>query len=135
MGQILDAAKHKIMFFAADPDSDQDFDNVANLYAAPVSAFRGFNMETSSGTTQVYLYFEPQRMQGLDTTNDANAFDRVLLNIGTNKHKEVMAGIIQAINGDGPKSTGFIVIADDMKSKYASTDITSIQSITITEPA
>ena len=135
MGQILDAAKYKVMYFAADPDSDQDFDNVANLYAAPVSAFRGFNMETSSGTTQVYLYFEPQRMQGLDTTNDANAFDRVLLNIGTNKLKEVMAGIIQAINGDGPKSTGFIVIADDMKSKYASTDITSIQSITITEPA
>ena len=84
MGQIMDAARHKIMYFAADPDSDQDFDNIANLYATPVSAFRGFNMESSSGTTQIYLYFEPQRMQGLDTTNDANAYDRVLLNISTN---------------------------------------------------
>ena len=69
-------------------------------------------MESSSGTTQIYLYFEPQRMNGLDTTNDANPYDRVLLNITTNKHKEVMAGIIQAINGDGPKATGFIVVAD-----------------------
>ena len=135
MGQIMDAARHKIMYFAADPDSDQDFDNIANLYATPVSAFRGFNMESSSGTTQIYLYFEPQRMQGLDTTNDANAYDRVLLNINTNKHKEVIAGIIQAINGTGPSKDGFIVIADDMNSKYASTDITSISTITQTEPA
>ena len=135
MGQIMDAARHKIMYFAADPDSDQDFDNIANLYATPVSAFRGFNMESSSGTTQIYLYFEPQRMQGLDTTNDANAYDRVLLNISTNRHKEVIAGIIQAINGDGPTSTGFCVIADDMNSKYATSDITSVQTITQTEPA
>jgi hypothetical protein len=135
MGQILDAAKYKIMYFAADPDSDGVFNQALNLYAAPVSAFRGFNMETSSGTTQIYLYFEPQRMSGLDTTNDANAYDRILLNISTNKHKEVMAAIIQAINADGPTSTGFCVIADDMNSKYATSDITSIQSITQTEPA
>ena len=135
MGQILDAAKYKVMYFAADPDGDGVFNEGLNLYAAPVSAFRGFNMESSSGTTQIYLYFEPQRMNGLDTTNDANPYDRVLLNITTNKHKEVMAGIIQAINGDGPKATGFIVVADDMNSKYASSDITSISAITQTEPA
>ena len=135
MGQIMNAARHKVMYFAADPDSDGVFNQALNLYAAPVSAFRGFNMESSSGTTQIYLYFEPQRMNGLDTTNDANPYDRVLLNITTNKHKEVMAGIIQAINGDGPKATGFIVVADDMNSKYASSDITSISAITQTEPA
>tara|TARA_R100001163_G_C5014870_1_gene159553 strand:- start:494 stop:901 length:408 start_codon:yes stop_codon:yes gene_type:complete len=135
MGQILDAAKYKVMYFAADPDSDGVFNQALNLYAAPVSAFRGFNMESSSGTTQIYLYFEPQRMSGLDTGNDQNPYDRVLLNIATNKHKEVMASIIQAINGDGPKSTGFILIADDMNSKYATSNITSIQSITQTEPA
>ena len=135
MGQILDAAKYKVMYFAADPDGDGVFNQGLNLYAAPVSAFRGFNMESSSGTTQIYLYFEPQRMNGLDTTNDANPYDRVLLNIKENKHKEVMAGIIQAINGDGPKSTGFVLIADDMNDKYATSDITSVQTITQTEPA
>ena len=135
MGQIMNPAKHKVMYFAADPDSDGVFNQALNLYAAPVSAFRGFNMESSSGTTQIYLYFEPQRMSGIDTGNDQNPYDRVLLNIATNKHKEVMASIIQAINGDGPKSTGFILIADDMNSKYATSDITSIQSITQTEPA
>lgn len=127
--------KHKVMWFAADPDSDQDFDNVANLYAAPVSAFRGFNIETTDGTTQIYMYFEPQRMSGIDTTNDNNAFDRVLLNISTNKHKEVMTDIVASINGTGPSKDGFIEIADDMTSKYVSTDITNIQSITITEPS
>ena len=131
----MNPARHKVMYFAADPDGDGVFNQGLNLYAAPVSAFRGFNMESSSGTTQIYLYFEPQRMSGIDTGNDQNPYDRVLLNIATNKHKEVMASIIQAINGDGPKSKGFILIADDMNDKYCTSNITSVQTITQTEPA
>jgi hypothetical protein len=134
MGQIMNPALHKVLYFAADPDSDQDFDNVANLYAVPASAFRGFNIENSY-TAKIDMYFEPQRMSGVDTTNDNNAFDKVTLNITTNKHKEVCEDIVRTINSDGPKADGFIVMVDDMLDKRCSTNITSIQAISISEPS
>ena len=124
----------KMMYFGNDPDGDGVFNQGINMYCAPVSAFRGFNMESSSGTTQIYLYFEPQRMCGIDTTNDANPYDRILLTINTNKHKEVMQSIVQLINSTG-HSSGFLVVADEMNSKFCSTDITAVTTITQTEPA
>ena len=124
----------RVLYFME--ETDGAFDAANDCVAIPVERFKGFrNVSATAAVNELTMEFDP--MIGYSGAHDDNTFvaDSVELAIADNKHKEVMAGIIQAINADGPTSTGFCVIADDMNSKYASSDITSIQSITQTEPA
>tara|TARA_Y100000401_G_scaffold5728_1_gene3873 strand:+ start:1590 stop:1985 length:396 start_codon:yes stop_codon:yes gene_type:complete len=64
--------------------------------------------------------------------------DRILLNVNTNSHREVMHAIAAAANASGPTSDGVITVGDDAvddnngAAVYLHQDITSVASINIT---
>ena len=78
------------------------------------------------------MEFDP--MIGYNGSHDDNTFvaDSVELTITSNKHKEVIEAILNLIHGT--HSDGFIVVADDSNSVYASSFITAC-AITVTNEA
>jgi|3_EtaG_2_1085321.scaffolds.fasta_scaffold168317_2 hypothetical protein len=97
--------------------TDGAFDAAYDAYCPPLSSFRGFN---STGTTTT---LEMQFDSILGTGADIAAVDKVVLTITANKQKEVMDAIVQKLNSH-PHSDGFLVIADDTNSVYATSGIT-----------
>ena len=86
-----------------------------------------------SAVNELTLEFDP--MLGQVNENNDTSFngDRIVLEIQDNKHKEVIEDILALIHGT--HSDGFIVVADDTNSVYASNNIISCTSITITAEA
>jgi hypothetical protein len=62
--------------------------------------------------------------------NSAIVSDYVKLTTGTNKAKEACQDIVAAINAH-PNGDPFIIIADDVASKYVSSNITACETITV----
>ena len=107
--------RDRIMYFSTGDGANAS----GEAYAAPVNKLRRI---LPVSTTTLDLVFE-SNMGGLDT---------VRLTIATNKHKEVIEDILALIHGT--HSDGFIVIADDSNSVYASSHITGC-TITVTAEA
>ena len=121
----------KFLYFME--ETDGAFNEANDCVAIPVERFKGFtNVSGSSATTELTLEFDP--MLGMVEENNDNTFvaDSVELTITSNKHKEVMEDILNLIHG--VHSDGFIVVADDSNSVYASSHITAC-TITVTAEA
>ena len=113
--------------------TDGAFDAANDCVAIPVERFKGFtNKSGSSAVNELTLEFDP--MLGYLGSHDDASFtaDSVELTITDNKHKEVIEDILALIHGT--HSDGFIVIADDSNSVYASDHITAC-AITVTAEA
>tara|TARA_R110000824_G_C15009136_1_gene657100 strand:- start:331 stop:735 length:405 start_codon:yes stop_codon:yes gene_type:complete len=123
----------KILYFME--QTDGAFDAANDCMAVPVERFKGFRQ---AGTTVTELTMEFDPMLGYaagdaaGSHDDTFVADSVVLTITANKHKEVMDDILGLIHGT--HSDGFIVIADDSNSVYASTLITAC-AVTITAEA
>ena len=114
-------------------ETDGAFDAANDCVAIPVERFKGFtNKSGSSAVNELTMEFDP--MLGYSGSHDDATFvaDSVELTIADNKHKEVMEAILNLIHGT--HSDGFIVVADDSNSVYASSHITGC-AITITAEA
>ena len=122
----------KFLYFME--ETDGAFNEANDCVAIPVERFKGFtNVSGSSAVNELTLEFDP--MLGQVNENNDNSFngDRIVLEIQDNKHKEVIEDILALIHGT--HSDGFIVVADDTNSVYASDNIISCTSITITPEA
>ena len=114
-------------------ETDGAFDEANDCVAIPVERFKGFtNKSGSSAVNELTMEFDP--MLGYSGSHDDASFvaDSVELTIADNKHKEVIEDILALIHGT--HSDGFIVIADDSNSVYASSHITGC-TITVTAEA
>ena len=121
----------KFLYFME--ETDGAFNAANDCVAIPVERFKGFtNKSGSSAVDELTMEFDP--MIGYNGSHDDNSFvaDSVELAIADNKHKEVMEAILNLIHGT--HSDGFIVIADDTNSVYASSHITGC-TITVTAEA
>ena len=122
----------KFLYFMEEIDGA--FNQANDCVAIPVERFKGFtNVSGSSAVNELTLEFDP--MLGQVNENDDTSFngDRIVLEIQNNKHKEVIEDILALIHGT--HSDGFIVVADNTNSVYASNNIISCTSITITDEA
>lgn len=121
----------RVLYFME--ETDGAFDAANDCVAIPVERFKGFrNVSGSSAVNELTMEFDP--MLGYSGSHDDTSFvaDSVELTITDNKHKEVMEDILNLIHGT--HSDGFIVVADDSNSVYASPHITAC-TITITAEA
>ena len=121
----------RVLYFME--ETDGAFDAANDCVAIPVERFKGFtNKSGSSAVDELTMEFDP--MIGYSGSHDDATFvaDSVELAIADNKHKEVMEDILNLIHGT--HSDGFIVVADDSNSVYASKHITGC-TITITPEA
>ena len=111
--------------------TDGAFDAANDAMAVPVERFKGFH-QADGTNTELTMEFDP--MVGYSGAHDDATFvaDKVVLTITANKQKEVMADILNLIHGT--HSDGFIVVADDSNSVYASEHISAC-AITITAEA
>ena len=121
----------KYLYFRTEAD-DIDNDDSSSSGVFPVSSLKGMHPTTDTAIT---LFFEPTirvRGEGANATgnftnNDSNLplVDKVVLTVGTNRHKQAMRAIADKINEPLSKDNGFVVIADDVSSEYVSTDVTA----------
>ncbi len=121
----------RVLYFME--ETDGAFDAANDCVAIPVERFKGFrNVSGSAAVNELTMEFDP--MIGYSGAHDDNTFvaDSVELAIADNKHKEVMEDILNLIHGT--HSDGFIVVADDSNSVYASAHITGC-TITVTAEA
>ena len=129
-------AENTMLYFrsVADEDNDDGAETAAtNLTSLLIPASRLRWMNPTSDTL-LMLYFDSiKNTEGADNTDtEVTIADSVALTINSNQHREVMNGIIQAINGS---STGLVVVADDrttnvagstVSARYIHNDITGI---------
>ena len=122
----------KFLYFME--ETDGAFDAANDCVAIPVERFKGFtNVSGSSAVNELTLEFDP--MLGMVEENNDTTFvaDSVELEIDDNKHKEVIEDILALIHGT--HSDGFIVVADNSNSVYASKHIKACTGISITAEA
>jgi|TARA_B100002052_G_scaffold298889_1_gene334056 hypothetical protein len=106
-----------------------DDDDVAQSAMYPVSSLKGIH---PTSDTAITLFFEPQIRDESDA-QDGNVVnnDSVVLTTGTNKAKEAMQDLVEAINAH-PNMDPFIVVGDDNASSYIGNgNITAVGAITI----
>ena len=106
-----------------------DDDDIAQSAMYPVSGLKGIN---PTSDTAITLFFEPQIRDESDA-QDGNVVnnDSVVLTTGTNKAKEAMQDLVEAINAH-PNMDPFIVVGDDNASSYIGNgNITAVGAITI----
>ena len=134
-------AENTMLYFrsVADEDNDDGAESAAtNLTSLLIPADRLRWMNPTSDTL-LTLYFDSiKNTEGADNTDtEVTIADSVALTISSNQHREVMNGIVAAINGS---STGLVVVADDrttnhadatVSARYIHDDITGIATDTI----
>ena len=106
-----------------------DDDDIAQSAMYPVSSLKGIH---PTSDTAITLWFEPQIRDESDA-QDGNVVnnDSVVLTTGTNKAKEAMQDLVEAINAH-PNMDPFIVVGDDNASSYIGNgNITAVGAITI----
>jgi len=111
--------KIKTLYFME--ETDGAFDAAGDVVSYPLSNFRGWHCGAGS-TTTIDMRFDPL----LDHTGE-DASDYVRLTITANKQKEVIQDVTRLMN-EGPHSDGFLVIADDSNSVFASQYITGCEN-------
>ena len=106
-----------------------DDDDIAQSAMYPVSSLKGIH---PTSDTAITLWFEHQIRDESDA-QDGNVVnnDSVVLTTGTNKAKEAMQDLVEAINAH-PNMDPFIVVGDDNASSYIGNgNITAVGAITI----
>ena len=81
------------------------------------------------------IHFTPQiRNNGDGQADDFTNNDKVVMTVGTNDHKDAMVALARlfagAANG-GIHHDGVIVVADDLSSTYAVSEVTALSTISI----
>ena len=115
-----------------------DDDSSADSAMFPLSRLQGM---VPSADDTLNIYFKPminQENNRFDTDADSTAgvnSDYVVCQIGTNDHKDAMAALSRlfagAANG-GIHHDGTIVVADDVTSTYAVSEVTALSTISVT---
>ena len=120
-------AENTMLYFrsVADEDNDDGAESAAtNLTSLliPASRLRWMNPTSDTALT---LYFDSiKNTEGADDQADEITIaDSVVLAVNTNSHREVMAGIIQAINGS---KNGVVVVADTVTTNVAGTTVDKV---------
>ncbi len=109
----------------ADEDNDDGAESAAtNLTSLLVPANRLRWMNPTSDTL-LTLYFDSiKNTEGADDQADEITIaDEVSLTINSNQHREVMNGIVQAINAS---KTGIVVVADDVTTNVAGSTVSAV---------
>jgi len=110
-----------------------DDDASADSCMFPLSKLRGM---VPSADDTLNIYFDPMIPVQHDDQNASviNA-DYVVCTIGANDHKDAITALTRlfagAANG-GIHHDGFIVVADDLSSTYAVSEVTALSTITVT---
>ena len=113
----------KMLYFAAAaPDGTASTEQVVMFPVAQLSRF-----EMASGTS-LRVYFNSNQEQDLSGVDSAHA----VLTIASGKYKEALQDITAAINAH-PNGDPFIVVADEVNSKYASAHVTACASIAVVD--
>ena len=117
-------AENTMLYFrsVADEDNDDGAESAAtNLTSLLIPASRLRWMNPLSNTT-LGLYFDSiKNTEGADNQADEITIaDSVVLTISSNQAREVMNGIVRAINGN---TTGLVVVADDVTTNVAGSTV------------
>ena len=115
-----------------------DDDASADSMCFPLSRLTGM-VPTADDT--LTLFFQPVIMKekvqfdhdGDSTTSVIN--DKVVCTIGANDHADAIAALSRLFAGaatGGIHHDGFIVVADDLASTYAVSEVTALSTITVT---
>ena len=116
-----------------------DDDASADSMCFPLSRLTGM-VPTADDT--LTLFFQPVIMKekvqfdhdGDSTTSVIN--DKVVCTIGANDHKDAISALAKlfsgAATGGSVYNDGLIVVADDLSSTYAVSEITALSTITVT---
>jgi len=120
-------AENTMLYFrsVADEDNDDGAESAAtNLTSLLVPADRLRWMNPTSDTL-LTLYFDSiKNTEGADDQADEITIaDEVSLTITSNQHREVMNGIVQAINAS---KTGIVVVADDVTTNVAGSTVSAV---------
>ena len=120
-------AKDVMLYFRTVADEDHDDGNCGaatqlSSLMIPASKLRWMNPTSDTALT---LYFDSiKNTEGADDQADEITIaDSVVLAVNTNSHREVMAGIIQAINGS---KNGVVVVADTVTTNTAGTTVDKV---------
>ena len=118
-----------LYFRTQDTLADDDASTDSGLF--PLSNFMGMHPTSDTALT---LFFKPTIKAPHNVGADAfTNNDSVVLTVGTNDHKDAMTALARlfagAANG-GIHHDGFIVVADDLSSTYAVSEVTAVGSIT-----
>ena len=114
----------KFLYFAAGaPDGTASTEEIVLFPVAQISHFE------MASATSLRVYFESSQENDADSGIDAA---HVVLTIASGKYKEALQDIVAAINAH-PNGDPFIVVADDVNSKYASAHITACASIAVVD--
>ena len=112
-----------LYFAAAAPDGTASTEQVVMFPVAQISHFE------MASATSLRDYFESSQELDADSGIDAAHAE---LTIASGKYKEALQDISAAINAH-PNGDPFIVVADEVKSKYASAHITACASIAVVD--
>ena len=120
-------AENTMLYFrsVADEDNDDGAESAAtNLTSLLIPADRLRWMNPTSDTL-LTLYFDSiKNTEGADDQADEITIaDEVSLTISSNQHREVMNGIVQAINAS---TTGLVVVADDVTTNVAGSTVSAV---------
>ena len=120
-------AENTMLYFrsVADEDNDDGAESAAtNLTSLLIPANRLRWMNPTSDTL-LTLYFDSiKNTEGADNQADEITIaDEVSLTINSNQHREVMNGIVQAINAS---KTGIVVVADDVTTNVAGSTVSAV---------
>ena len=120
-------AENVMLYFRTVADEDHDDGNCVaatqlSSLMIPASKLRWMNPTSDTALT---LYFDSiKNTEGADDQADEITIaDSVVLAVNTNSHREVMAGIIQAINGS---KNGVVVVADTVTTNTAGTTVDKV---------
>ena len=120
-------AKDVMLYFRTVADEDHDDGNCGaatqlSSVMLPASRLRWMN---PTSDTVLTLYFDSiKNIEGADDQADEITIaDSVGLLINSNQHREVMNGIVQAINSS---STGLVVVADTVTTNVAGTTVDKV---------
>ena len=108
-------------------------DDSAQSAMFPLSRLTGMH-PTADDT--LAIHFEPQiRNNGDGQSGDFTNNDKVICTIGANDHKDAITALSRlfsgAANGGPLYNDGFIVVADDLTSTYAVSEVTALSTISI----
>ena len=120
-------AKDVMLYFRGVVDEDHDDGNCGaatqlSSIMLPASRLRWMNPLTD---TTLVLYFDSvKNTQGADDQADEITIaDSVTLLISSNQHREVMNGLVAAINGS---STGILVVRDNVTTNVAGNTVSAV---------
>tara|TARA_R100000149_G_C5755890_1_gene63029 strand:- start:25 stop:408 length:384 start_codon:yes stop_codon:yes gene_type:complete len=101
-----------------------DDDDIAQSAMFPASSFAG--CYPTSDTALTVCFKSVNNHDGADAGSDAVVVsDTVVLTVGTNKHKEAMKAIVDAIVGNTFSKSSFISVIDDVDGTGIATGIIS----------